>query len=300
MPLELHPWQREALGALAADERAGLRRLLLVMATGTGKTVTFLAWLARALLSGLPFRALIVAHREELIRQPLHTMERFFPDLHRLAGVVMAGRDEAQAGVVVATVQTLARPHRLERVLATGPFTHLVIDEAHHAVAPSYTAVLEALEQANPGLRVLGVTATPIRTDRDGLIRVFEKASYQFSITRAIRAGALVPFRALGFELPLTLDGVRETADGWAAEPLGDLLSAGNVLEIVYEKWQEHARDLPTIAFTAGVAQAHRLAAYFREQGTPAESGPRLQYPRGAGANPYPRPHRPLPPCLEL
>lgn len=117
---------------------------------------------------------------------------------------------------------------------------------------------------------MLGVTATPLRADGDGLSRVFERVSVRLPISAAIRAGALVPFDALGVQLPISLAGLKETADGWEAEPLGNLLSAANVLEIVIDHWRQYAQGRQTIAFTASVAQAAATAAAFERAGVKA------------------------------
>lgn len=266
MTLEFRDYQFEAIAAIHHDwQECG--RVLAVMATGTGKTHTFLGALDRARREGTLTRALIIAHRRELISQPLERMRDYFPALHAQSGAVMAEHDETAAQVVVATVQTLSSPARLARLLAHGPFSHVVVDECHHATAETYRRLLANF----PGANVLGVTATPLRTDGDGLARVFERVSYRLPISAAIRRGALVPFDALGVALPVSLAGIRETKDGWERESLGDILRAENVLQIVLEHWRQYAAGRRTIAFTASVAQARRTAEYFRGNGLSAE-----------------------------
>lgn len=142
----------------------------------------------------------------------------------------------------------------------------LIVHNCHHTTATTYRQVLDQLA----GAKTLGVTATPLRADGDGLSRVFERVSVRLPISAAIRAGALVPFNALGVQLPISLAGLKETADGWEAEPLGNLLSAENVLEIVLDHWKQYASNRQTIAFTASVAQAHATAAKFEAACIPA------------------------------
>jgi len=259
----LWPHQVECLAAIRRAWLTG-PRTLAVLATGTGKTHIYLSLLDEVARSGA--RALVIAHRQELIYQPVERAKEYFPELAARMGIVMAGRDDADAQVVVATVQTLSANGRLDRALQAGPFEYVVADEAHHITSATWLALLERL--GNP--RVLGLTATPIRTDGDGLSRVFSSVAYRFPINAAIDRGILVPFRALGFTLPITLAGIAEGEDGWAVEPLGDLLRAPNVLEVVYETWRERAEDRQTFAFTASVLQAHDTAAYFRERGVSA------------------------------
>lgn len=263
--LTLRDYQRECVDAIRREwERVD--RTIAVLSTGTGKTIIFLALLDELLRDDALGRGCVIAHRRELIQQPIERAREFFPDLAREMGVVMAGEDDADARVVVATVQTLNSAGRLGRVLEAGPFSHVVLDEAHHGTCESYVAVLDRLE----GAKVLGCTATPIRTDGDGLRKVFQSCAYRLPIDQGIARGALVPFDALGIGLPVSLSGLRVTEDGWETESLGDVLRAANVLEIVYDKWRELAADRLTIAFTASVAQAFDTAAYFGERGVRA------------------------------
>lgn len=262
---QLRDYQLRAI-AEVRRELAEVDRVLVQLPTGTGKTATFLSWLDECRKDGDMGRALVIAHRRELIQQPIDRMAEHFPELSALSGVVMADRNDVAARVIVATVQTLQSDRRAEQILAHGPITHIVIDECHHATASTYRALLDRF----PGAKVVGMTATPKRADGDGLRRVFQRVAFRMPISMAIREGALVPFNALGVELPISLAGLKETADGWESEPLGNLLSADNVLEIVADHWQQYAANRQTIAFTASVAQAHATAAKFNALGIPA------------------------------
>lgn len=268
--ITLRGYQIEARDAIQAEWERG-RATLACLATGTGKTETFLGTLAAEQEAGRLGRALILAHRRELIYQPALRIVRGWPQLP-CPGIVMAQYDMADADVIVATVQTLAAGDRLQRVLDHGPITHLVIDETHRATAPSYMRVLEELRAANPALRVLGVTATPSRTDGAGLASVFDSVAHRIGIKEAIQMGALCPFVAMGVQLPISIEGIRETRDGWDDDELGEVMSAANALELIVETWRRQAEGRPTVAFTASVAQAHRLAEAFNVAGVAAEA----------------------------
>ena len=261
--LTLRPYQQTAIENILADWQSGYRTTLLMAATGTGKTVIFLALLERIMQANPGARALVIAHRRELIYQPVERAGQFMPALAGRMGVVMADADDVRSQVIVATIQSLVAGDRLERILQHGPIDYVIIDEAHHAPAGTYQRVIEAL--GNPF--VLGCTATPKRTDKIPLRDVFQRVSYRISIQDAIKQGALVGFTPLGFSLPTDASAVKETPDGWAEEPMGDLLSADNILEIVLAKWREFSADRQTIGFTASVAQAHATAAYFTAGG---------------------------------
>src|SRR6516225_1010197 len=153
------PYQYEAVAALLAATARGVQRPLLVLPTGTGKTIVFALLVQRR--GG---RSLILAHRDELIQQAVDTLR---------LGVVQAARDEHTAPTVVASVQTLSRRTRLTRLVPD--FQTIVIDEAHHAPAPTYRRILEYCRAWHPdGPLVVGVTATPERGDHHSLRPVFD------------------------------------------------------------------------------------------------------------------------------
>ena len=153
--LQLRDYQEDALARVDAAEARGVRRQLLVAATGLGKTVMF-AELARR-RGG---RTLILVHRDELVRQAVAKVREVWPDA--LVGIVKASENDVRHQVVVASVQTLARPKRIAQLLApftdeqtllgkAAPFDLVVVDEAHHAVADSYGLVLDAVRAGHDG-----------------------------------------------------------------------------------------------------------------------------------------------------
>ena len=134
MRLTPRPYQHEAVAALLAAAARGVQRPLLVLPTGTGKTIIFALLVQRR--GG---RALILAHRDELIQQAVDKLHLVDPTLS--LGIVQAAHDELTAPTVVASVQTLSRRTRLARLVPD--FQTIVIDEAHHAPAPTYRRILE-------------------------------------------------------------------------------------------------------------------------------------------------------------
>ena len=265
--ITLRPYQIEANKSTREAWANGIRSQLVVMTMGMGKTEVFLSVLADELAAGLLSRALIIAHRKELIDQPSQRIARHWTHVLPEPGIVMAGQNDVDAQIICATIQTLNADGRLDAILAHGPISHVIIDEAHHATAPSYTTIIDQLKAANPALRVLGVTATPKRTDGDGLRKVFERVAFKATIKDGIsKYKALSPFVALGVQLPVDISKVQIVGEDYNAEQLGTVLDANNVLELVFETWQKHAADRPTMIFTASVAQAQHLADYFQSQ----------------------------------
>ena len=148
-------------------------------------------------------RSLILVHRDELITQAIEKLA--FVDPLMDIGVVKAERNEHSNQVVVASIQTLSRRRRLEQ-LGTD-FQTVIVDEAHHACAPSYELVLEYLSCFETyGPLLVGVTATPERGDRNPLGRIFEEIVYQQTILEMIPTylerppGDSSPTRQSGFQ----------------------------------------------------------------------------------------------------
>lgn len=275
-PIVLRDYQVKARDKIIDLWREG-KRPLAVATMGLGKTEVFLGTLTKELQEGRLERALVIAHTKELIEQPVTRIKRGWPELAAAGvGVVMANRDEYKARIVVATIQTLSSPARLQRVLSAGRITHVVVDETHHVTARTYLEVLRAIEEHNPTYRLLGVTATPKRTDGDGLSRVFDAVACKYGIVDAVKMKALVPFRALAVEVPVSLAGAEKprSEDGYDNEEVGRRMMTatelGNPEEVIVETWKKHGENRKTIAFCASVKQAHSLARAFNDAGIPA------------------------------
>lgn len=270
--VNLRPYQITARDSVLAEWHKGILSTMIAMATGTGKTETFLSVLAAEKQNGNLNRALILAHRKELIDQPRDRIIRNWSDALPIPGVVMAQQNDADAQIVVATVQTLQSEQRLSQTLSHGVFSHLVIDECHHATADSYVNLVRTLKENNPNLRILGATATPKRTDRDGLRKVFQSVAHKISIKEAIvKLKCLSPFVALAVRLPVDISDVPTGVDGdYNEEKLGTVLMMDNAQDLVVETWIKHAAARQTMVFTASVAQARGLALAFNNAGVSA------------------------------
>ena len=187
--MKLYPHQKECFKAVEAKFAEGSQRTLAVLATGTGKTIIYLALADKWAKAGS--KILVLAHRRELIHQPIDRAKEFVPSLAKRMGIVMAAEDEADAQVVVATVQTVVRDRLLDV-----KFDYVILDEAHHGTSATYMKMVERF----PDAKWLGMTATPFRTDGDSLAKVFDSVAYRLPITAAIDQEMLVPFNAFGFK----------------------------------------------------------------------------------------------------
>ncbi len=233
------------------------------MATGTGKTICFSALVCDLFRSGL--RTLILAHREELLQQTFDKLTTAAPWITPYAAITQGPRQDRQHPVVIASVQTLAQPHRTERY-APGHFGALIIDEAHHAPAPTYRRIIDAL--APP--RILGVTASARRGDAVGLDTVFEAVAYRYTLREAIEDGNLVDIRQLLVTTGTDLDSVTARRGDFNAQDLAKAVDTPERNRLVAETWITHGQGRKAIAFCTDVAHAENLAKAFQSFGVPA------------------------------
>ena len=260
--LALRPYQQEAITAVENAVGRGVRRPLIALATGTGKTVIFASLIAKRGGS-----ALVLAHRDELLRQAAAKITLADPTLGLGVGFVQAERDDTNAPVAVASVQTLARQARLNRL--PHHFDTVVVDEAHRAGARSYRRILEHLQDSP---LILGVTATPQRAD-GRLGEVWDEIVFQRGIAEMIAAGYLADVRGVRVGLEaVDLDAVTQSGGDFDADALGDALEQAAAPAHVLAAYRRHAEGRKTVVFVPTVALAHRMAAAFRDAGIPAEA----------------------------
>lgn len=278
--LSVRPYQRRALDSIEQAEKEGLRRPLLVYPTGTGKTVIFSHALKERAERG---RGLVLVHREELAAQTVEKIRMVAPEL--TTGIVKADRNELDADVVVASVQTVHRDKRLGELALSGkisPFGTIIVDEAHHAPAPTWTKVLQGMGAWSEfGPLTVGFTATPER-DNGKTLGVWERVVSYMSIREAIygdrkkgeEGGYLVPILpAVIVETKTDMGKVRKGSDGdLSGGDLGKAMEEAGAIEQIADAYKEHAADRKGVAFTPTIATAHHLAAELCKRGIPAEA----------------------------
>jgi superfamily II DNA or RNA helicase len=265
--LPLRDYQKDAIDALERDWRERLVRLGVVMATGSGKTVIFAHLISKQHERPDHKRSLVLVHRDELVNQAVDKLTQIAP--HLSIGIVKAERDEVDAEVVVASVQTLARAHRLVRIRDVGL---VIVDEVHHVVADTYQRVIEALGCFN-GTRLAGFTATMARSDTRRLGTTIEKVSYSRDIVDLILDGYLVPVSGRKIEVGgLDLSEVRMTHGDFAEGALGEALEDAGAGQVIARAYVEHASDRAGILFAPTVSSAHQMASDLNEAGISTET----------------------------
>ena len=255
--MDLRPYQKEAEAAILDQWASGVRRTLLVLPTGCGKTIVFCK-LAESVVSEGD-RVLIMAHRGELLEQAADKLLKA-TGLH----CAVEKAEESCLGswyrVTVGSVQTLMREKRLEQ-FAPDYFDTIIVDEAHHCLSESYQRVLNHFS----GAKVLGVTATPDRGDMRNLGQFFESLAYEYSLPRAIREGYLSPIKALSIPLKLDLSGVGIQSGDFKAGDLGTALDP--YLHSIADEMLTHCADRKTVVFLPLVATSQKFRDILNQKG---------------------------------
>jgi superfamily II DNA or RNA helicase len=263
---ELRAYQREAIDAVVAARLEGIRRMVVCLPTGAGKTVIF-SHLARMAKK----QVLVLAHREELLGQAVDKLSRALEGT-RVIGLERGGsRAPADAKVLVASLRSL-HPDRIGGVLGGRDLGLIIYDECHHAPADDNLRVLRtigAFEPDWPGT-LLGFTATTARGDGKGLDSVFERIVYSRTLPDLIDEGYLAPLK--GFRIATAADLTR-LSPGASDFAEGELAEAVDIEErnaLVARSIQELARDRRTIAFCVTVNHARNLSRALNHVGVPA------------------------------
>ncbi len=263
---ELRPYQREAIAAVLTARRGGVRRMVVCLPTGAGKTVIFseLARLARR-------PVLVLAHRRELVDQARDKLARALGDRSVVAVEQGAETATRSAQVVVASIRSL-HEDRLARLLAKQDFGLVVYDECHHAPAEDNQRVLRTLGAFDPDWSgtLLGFTATTARGDGAGLDGVFQDIVYSRGITAMVQDGYLAPLRGYRIATAADLRAVTAGAGDFVVEELAEAVDIEDRNALVARSIQELARDRRTIAFCVTVRHARNLARALNAIGVPA------------------------------
>lgn len=198
--MELRPYQQCARERVETAWDEGHQSTLLVLPTGTGKTIVF-AMIAKDLVANGK-RVLILAHRGELLTQASDKILKA-TGLRCSLEKAQETSENSWYRITVGSVQSMQQDKRLNR-FSEDHFDNIIIDEAHHAITDGYQRVLQHF----PDAKILGVTATPDRGDMRELGAVFESLAYEYTLPQAIKDGYLVPIKALTVPLKLDLSGV--------------------------------------------------------------------------------------------
>ena len=255
--MELRPYQKEAKDAILKSWEE-FQRSLLVLPTGTGKTIVFSKVAEERTKAG---KVLIMAHREELLNQAADKIWKIcnIPCSLEKASSSCLGSWEP---ITVGSVQTLMSEKRLS-MFPPDYFKTVIVDEAHHAMSESYQRVLNHFH----GAKVLGVTATPDRGDKKNLGQYFENLAYEYSLLDAVNDGYLCSLKAKTVPLQIDLNQVKVSQGDYQAGDLGDALAP--YLEQIADVMTEYT-DRKTVVFLPLVATSQHFCELLNARGIAA------------------------------
>lgn len=261
MKYQLRPYQHSAVQGVCERLIAGAHSCLVVAPTGAGKTVIACDIIKRAANKGS--RTLFLAHRKELIDQCSGKLS----EIGIWHGIIKAGRpEEPLATVQVGSVQTIRQ--RLKRLAMN--YALVIFDECHHVQADSYQAIVEAVRAENPEVVILGLTATPYRSDGKGLGGTFESLIEVETVEGLTRKGFLVPARVFCGR-PVNLGGVKTTAGDYNLKQLSEAVNKPQIVGNIVEAWRKYAGDRLTVCFTVDIAHSKAIMEAFKSERIVAE-----------------------------
>lgn len=255
--ITLRPYQKEAKTAVKrAFKEDGITSLLVTMATGLGKTVTFVD-IARHFK-----KILVICHREELIMQAYNKLELYFP---LQVGIVKASRFEIDKKVVVASVQTLY--NRIDRIQPE-MFDHIIVDECHRYMAKTY---IKTVRHFKPRLRI-GYTATPKRLDGLDLTNLFEKHVFSRDIEFGVKERYLAKPEAYRIETLIDISKVKKARGDFKIGELSNKVNTPVRNNFIVNKYNEICNGEQVIAYCVDMKHACDLRDTFREHGHECEA----------------------------
>lgn len=247
--IDPRPYQQKAAAAIHREWDAGNKKTLVVMPTGTGKTIVFASIVNDQVAKGE--HVLILAHREELLQQASDKL-KMVTGLETALEKAQSSALDSDKMVVVASVQTLSKQNQLMKY-PRDYFGTIIIDEAHHTAAKTYKGILEHFIDA----KVLGVTATPDRSNMKSLSDIFDSLAFEYKLPDAIREGYLCKINTKTIPVEVDISKVHINAGDFSAQDLGNVLDL--YLDTIADTIVRECQNRKTVIFTPLVRISKRL-----------------------------------------
>lgn len=236
-------------------------RGLIVSATGTGKTYLAALWTKKF----KPHRFLFVVHREQILVKAKESFYKVIGGAKSDFGILSGNQHHAEAKYVFATVQTISQMEKMKQ-FAPDEFDLIIIDEAHHATAKNYQALLDYFQPQF----WLGMTATPERMDNQDVFELFDyNLAYEIRLQDALENNMLCPFHYVGvadYEI-----------NGQLIDDMASLkhLTANDRVDYVLDQlnyYGDTGQPIAGLVFCSRTAEAIQLAEVFTQKGHPAKA----------------------------
>ena len=253
------PLQNDVLQALSFfRDTKGRTKGVVVLPTGTGKTV--LSAMDSRRHGG---RILFLVHRLDILKQSIDAYKFVWPEVR--VGILTgeAKENELDCDVLFASKDTLRQPSQLERFQRDW-FSYIVVDEVHHGQSPTYRDVLSYFQPAF----MLGMTATPDRTDRKDIFELFDYSKiYEIPLHEVIDRGYLVPYTYYGLTDNIDYSHIRHQGIRYNVSDLERLLIVRERNDAIVREYLEKGRGDKAIGFCVSIKHAERMAELFNERG---------------------------------
>ena len=256
--------QREVLDALHYYRKQGWKKGIVILPTGTGKT-----YLSAFDSINSKRRILFIVHRLDILSQSKESFEKVYPNeiLGFLSGEVKENVNNSK--VLFASKDSLRNPDVL-KTFATDEFDYIIIDEVHHGQAPTYQLILEYF---NPGVFMLGLTATPDRMDRKDIFELFNyQKIYEYSLNDAIDNGFLVPYTYYGLKDNIDYSNIRLNGNKYNVADLDRNLIIKERNDKILEEYLEKGNSNKAIGFCCSIKHANSMEDFFTKNGIPSIS----------------------------
>lgn len=273
--LSLRPYQQEALAAIYRYFETNSGNPLIVLPTGTGKSVVLAAFIADALKGWPDTRILVVTHVKELIAQNYTEMIALWPDAP--AGIYSAGlrKRDLHAQILFAGIQSIHR-----RAYDIQACDLVLIDEAHlipRASGAMYRRFLGTLRRINPHLKIVGLTATPYRLDsgalHEGEDALFDAIAYEANVADMIAQGYLCEVVPKRTTTRLDVSGVGTRGGEFIAGELERAVDIESITKAAVEEIATLGADRHAwLVFCTGVNHAHHVRDALRAKGVVCEA----------------------------
>lgn len=277
--LRPYEYQREVLDAIATERSQDKHRHLIVAATGTGKTMiaafdyhAYAAEWRKEGKLGMP-RLLFVVHREEILRQSLHTFRAVLRD-HNFGDLMVGGNEPESQDALFVSIQSYNAKQLAQRY-TPDHFDYVVIDEFHRAAAPWYQSLLAHVQPRE----LLGMTATPERADGLDVFAHFGgQATAEIRLTDAINRKLLCPFQyfCITDDASADLSSLQWSRGGYRTAELGQIYTGNDVrAKLIIDKTCNIVLDVRKalgLGFCVSIEHAKYMAAQFTLAGIPSEA----------------------------
>lgn len=270
-----YPYQQEILDNLQAERVVrGKYKNLVVAATGTGKTLISAFDYRRfcKLNIGKKNRLLFVVHREEILKQSIDVFQAVLKDPNFGELFVGGYKPEDNIDYLFMSIQTMASQQKAFEELPEDYYDYIIVDEFHHAAAPTYQFVLSHFK---PQI-LLGLTATPERMDGKDVLEYFDgRIAAEIRLPEAIERKLLCPFQYFGVSDEVDLSEVKWTRGGYDKTELSNIYSlnraiaekrAGHIINSI-NRYVTDINEVHGLGFCVSVAHAQFMAEYFNSKG---------------------------------